>query len=57
MKARGNLVPLRSNDGTPLCNSGISAALNNYFESVFTQEDVSSKPEAVQVFKGREDEM
>ena len=34
----------------------MNTVLNKYFVSVFTYEDLTSVPEAEQVFRGREDE-
>ncbi len=52
-KAREKIGPLETNTGDVIDDSeGMSKLLNNYFLSVFTQENLSTLPEGVQVYGG-----
>lgn len=57
-KARINIGLLRSLNSRPPSYKDNSTPFNEYFFSIFTNEDTSSLPQADQVFfKGRDEEM
>ena len=56
-KHKQKIGPFRSQTGESLSDHETSTALNNYFLSVFTQEDVTSLPNATQLFEGEDHEM
>ena len=51
-KNRDRIGPLKVEEEVLVSNREMSEALNKYFVSVFTREDLSYLPEAVQVFRG-----
>ena len=56
-KARDCIGPLKGTDGTLIDNDEeISKELNNYFVSVFTQEEPGREVRLDQIFRGQEDE-
>ena len=55
-KNRDKIGPLRIVDEIIESSEGMCTALNEYFLSVFTQEDMTTIPEARKVFRGRDHE-
>ncbi len=56
-KAREKIGPLKTDTGDVIDDSeGMSKLLNNYFLSVFTQQNLSSLPEGVQVYEGNDND-
>lgn len=54
-KNRDRIGPIKVEEEILVNNREMSEALNKYFVSVFTQEDISYLPDAVQVFRGGTD--
>ena len=51
-KIKDRIGPLKLDEGTAVSNREMSEVLNNYFLSVFTQEDLTYIPDALQVYRG-----
>ena len=51
-KNRDRIGPLKVDEGTIVSNREMSEVLNKYFLSVFTQEDLTYIPDALQLFTG-----
>ncbi len=56
-KARDRVGPFKADDGEPLSSMQTCITLNEYFATIFNQEDTSTLPVAPQVFMARVDEM
>ncbi len=56
-KVREKIGPLKTDTGDVIDDKeGMSKLLNNYFRSVFTQENLSTLPEGVQVYEGNDND-
>ncbi len=56
-KAREKIGPLKTDTGNVINEGeGMSKLLNNYFLSVFTQENLSTLPEGVHVYEGNDND-